>query len=301
MAHRGAEVWFVDVGQGHATVAVCDGRAMVIDCPNRGADAVVALLDEHGDNSDAIVVTHRDLDHCGGIRAIIDRHPPTFLYINPSYAVPPGGAEKMKVRAVLQSIYSAADIHGVSIRPIHRGDSGTLASMTWDALAPTYRTVLNSSLTDATNRSSVVLRLDFEEKRVLMTGDIDAAAISALINGGDDLSALVLLVPHHGAATKGLESLVAAVDPRIAIISAGRSAGTHPALSTLEGLAARPACRIMCTEVNRFCEAARIENPTCAGTVRVCLHTEDITVDPSAVEHNARIDMFASPVCRQCS
>jgi competence protein ComEC len=299
MAHRGADVWFVDVGQGHATVAVCHGRAMVIDCPARGADAVVALLDEHGDNTDAILVTHRDLDHCGGIRRVVDRHPPAVLYMNPSYALPPSGTEKMKVRTVLRGIFSAADVHGVSVLPIHRGDSGTLADMGWDALAPTYRTVLDSSLTDATNRSSVVLRMSFDKRRVLITGDIDAAAIDALLKTGDDISAYVLLVPHHGAVIRGLDRLVDAVDPRIAVISAGRSAGTHPALPTLEGLAARASCRIMCTQVNRFCHAAAIGSPTCAGTIRVRLDTDEVTVEPSVAEHDQRIDSFASPVCRQ--
>ena len=69
----GAElsVWFLDVGQGDCTVAVCDGVVMVIDGGPWEAGSFVSsfLADELGaEELEHVVLTHPHADHAGGLR-----------------------------------------------------------------------------------------------------------------------------------------------------------------------------------------------------------------------------------------
>jgi competence protein ComEC len=54
---------------------------------------------------------------------------------------------------------------------------------------------------------------------LLVTGDIERRAEAGL--GADAIAAEVVIVPHHGSATPSSAAFVAAVGPRVAIVSAG--------------------------------------------------------------------------------
>jgi hypothetical protein len=56
---------------------------------------------------------------------------------------------------------------------------------------------------------------------MLLTGDIEARAESTLLRRPDGLAASVLKVPHHGSRTSSTSGFVAAVAPRVAVISVG--------------------------------------------------------------------------------
>jgi competence protein ComEC len=71
------------------------------------------------------------------------------------------------------------------------------------------------------NDNSVVLRISYGERTILLTGDIEKAAERAL--AGQDLKADVVKVPHHGSKTSSTENFVLATKPAFAIISVGRN------------------------------------------------------------------------------
>ena len=91
----------------------------------------------------------------------------------------------------------------------------------------------------ALNNRSIVLRLDIPGFSALFTGDIEAdldRRIAARITSPVDL----LKSPHHGSATAASRGLLAAVDPRVSIVSVGlRNSYGHPAAATLERLGER--------------------------------------------------------------
>lgn len=294
-----AEVSFLDVGQGHATLVTAGGVSLLVDCPYGGSALVSEQLEAVGaEGLTGCVITHRDLDHCGGIRNVLDRFPAAELMFNPSHSVPAIGKGLPRVRSVIESILSSADVAGTRVRSIRRGESGTWGAIRWRALAPTDRMIHQATLDNNINRASIVLMLEISDAKFLITGDIDAPAVAELLVSGQDLRADVLLAPHHGAKIGNLSALVEAVSPSYGVVSVSRNAASHPSRDTLEELSHREGCRVMCTQVNRMCHPSELAESYCAGSIRFIVNPGAIEANPSQAVHGARIDKFASPICR---
>ena len=74
LPEEGLAVSYIDVGQGDATLIVCNGEAMLIDAgvPEAG-QTVVNYLDASGvDSLVYAVVTHAHEDHCGGMDEVVE-------------------------------------------------------------------------------------------------------------------------------------------------------------------------------------------------------------------------------------
>jgi len=90
------------------------------------------------------------------------------------------------------------------------------------------------------NNNSVVLRVSFGHVAMLLTGDAQSEAeVRLLSHGIANLRADVLKVGHHGSAYSSTPEFLAAVQPKIAIISCGlHNVFGHPSPITLAALAA---------------------------------------------------------------
>ena len=92
------------------------------------------------------------------------------------------------------------------------------------------------------NDYSVVLRLQYGERRILFTGDAEEKSEEEIVGKytASDLSADVLKVSHHGSSTSTTERFLNLVDPGYAVISCGvgNSYG-HPHDEVIERLNAR--------------------------------------------------------------
>ena len=87
----------------------------------------------------------------------------------------------------------------------------------------------------STNNDSVVLRIQYGERSILLTGDIEQAAERALIATPQQLHTDVIKVPHHGSKTSSTDAFVSATKPQFAIISVGRNSRFgHPHKEVVE-------------------------------------------------------------------
>jgi competence protein ComEC len=85
------------------------------------------------------------------------------------------------------------------------------------------------------NNDSVVLRLQLGERALLLTGDIEKPAESRLLQAHSNLRADVVKVAHHGSKTSSTPALVAAAQPRFAVISVGQtSIFGHPSKEVVD-------------------------------------------------------------------
>ena len=71
--------------------------------------------------------------------------------------------------------------------------------------------------------------------RLLLPGDIQQNVEEKLTRDGAPLAADFVKVPHHGSKTSSTEDFVAAVAPRVAVISVGEANSFgHPSQSVVE-------------------------------------------------------------------
>jgi competence protein ComEC len=70
--------------------------------------------------------------------------------------------------------------------------------------------------------NSLVLRISYGAVSFLLPGDIYTGAEKRIVERyGDELSSTVLLAPHHGSRRSNSALFIGAVNPQVAIISAG--------------------------------------------------------------------------------
>ena len=253
ISHRYAEgrlsITFLDVGQGDAIlISFPKGKLMLFDSGGRvayrnsssGGDmaedfeedrlglAEAALLPSlwfRGiQRLDWIAASHGDADHIEAFDELID-----------AMRVDTAWEGKRSAGDVTENSFHRAVSSGrIPLRSVGRGDhfevDGVLIEALWPDVAAEWGDMSG-------NDRSLVLRLRYGRRSFLLTGDIEAAAETHLVNQGAGLQADVLKVPHHGSKTSSTQSFLDAVSPLHAIISAGRpSPFGHPHESVLHRL-----------------------------------------------------------------
>jgi competence protein ComEC len=91
---------------------------------------------------------------------------------------------------------------------------------------------------DNPNEASLVLLVTYGNVRILLTGDAEAGEEDWLVRRyGDALRADVLKVGHHGSATSTTPAFLAAVSPRVALVSVGVANDYgHPSAAVMQAL-----------------------------------------------------------------
>ena len=76
--------------------------------------------------------------------------------------------------------------------------------------------------TDDLNNASLVMRIGYGNFSILFAGDIGSDIEEKLILAGNNLRADVLKIPHHGSRHSSSHEFLAAVQPKIAVLSVGK-------------------------------------------------------------------------------
>jgi competence protein ComEC len=173
---------------------------------------------------DIVVASHSDEDHMAGLPAVLAA----------------GDVERLVLPAWMYSeeevvpLLRAARRRGVEVRRVVRGSAISVGDTVLEVLWPPA-----SGLPAAENERSLAARLHFAGGVVLVTSDIGRATEVALSRLGS-LDCDVLIVPHHGSRNSASSVLLAATNPKIALIPAGpRNIHGHPHPEVLERLESR--------------------------------------------------------------
>ncbi len=199
---HGFEVSVLDVGQGLSVVVQTAGHTLLYDAGpasddgfDAGESVVVPYLLRLGvARLDAVVISHSDQDHAGGLKSV---------------------RRLMKVDAA----YGAGSDH-----PCRDGESWNWDGLRFDFLHPPG----DGDWSD--NNGSCVLRVSGEGHSLLLTGDIEREAENRLVAvHGANLLSDVLVAPHHGSKTSSSAAFVDAVHPAVVVYGAGwRNHFKHP-------------------------------------------------------------------------
>lgn len=222
----------LDVGQGDAILVVSpNGRRMLVDGgpdPRAVLDGLGRHLPPWDRRLDVVVLTHPDLDHVGGLPAVLERYDVGWVLDPDLPAESPDAAFWSATRhAEPARVVRAAAGGRIALDP----EAGVAADILWP---PEPRL---AGVGAEANNNAVVLRLAYGRTSALLTGDIEAPAEAALLAAGARLDAQVLKVAHHGSATSTTADWLAAVRPALALIGVG--AGNrygHPDPGVLERL-----------------------------------------------------------------
>jgi competence protein ComEC len=189
------ELEALDVGQGTAVRVTTRSETLLYDTgPGDGRDfslvpSVIepALRGRGVDTPSRVVISHGDLDHAGGVGAMLRRHPGALYLVN------------------------------------HRDDTGgggCTDSAAWTSDEFSFRALHPSPrLPYLGNSSSCVVSVRGGETSLLLTGDIPEAIEKRLLSQGLDSHAIVL-VPHHGSLTSSSPEFIDRLRPELAIATA---------------------------------------------------------------------------------
>src|SRR5207302_11029728 len=98
------------------------------------------------------------------------------------------------------------------------------------------------------NDNSLVIDLTWRGRKILFSGDLEAAGEAELLARIKPFAADVVKVPHHGSKTSSTADLVAATQPSLAVISVGEHNRWHFPNQALLARWAGSGARVMRTD-----------------------------------------------------
>lgn len=258
---------FLDVGQGNSIlIHTSDGVNIIYDggsSSNKksGENIILPALKYYGmSHIDLVMLSHGDIDHVNGLVYLFEEAELEGLKLDRLCI-----AEGAVMTKELQKLLSAADAIGCEVIYGYAGMGFAAGNAEIKVLYPekTQKTAggfgedgkafgseklsegVESLQGGETNEKSLVVRVDFSGTSILLTGDIGFETEERILQnmetkeltGQKTLKTDILQCPHHGSAYSSSEEFIAAVSPRMVVISCGKhNRYGHPAMSTLERL-----------------------------------------------------------------
>ncbi len=194
-------VHVLDVGQGLAILLQTANHAVLYDTGfgiadgySAGQMVVVPALQSLGVRQlDALVISHGDNDHIGGLVGVLEAFPGTELITTP---------------AVIASLGTSAQ------------NCKTAPAWQWDGVLFQFLSVDDSAL--SSNNQSCVLRVSTSSASVLLPGDIERDTELLLATQfSNKLASDLLISPHHGSKSSSSYPFLKLAKPQLAIVSAG--------------------------------------------------------------------------------
>ena len=226
----------LDIGQGDSLLIVTpSGRTILMDAgPDLTAlqrlGEVLPLLRRR---IDMIILSHPHQDHLGAFADILERYDVGAAMLT---GIQYPNSDYLRMLRLLKEKHTRIIVPDPS-KDIDLGDGVVL-----DVLWPKPGLFGKKGRDDDVHNTSVALRVLYKDQSLLLTGDIEMRQEDAILAAGEDVSATVLKVAHHGSRTSSSTGFLieAGANPfpipevrapplrlQTAIISAGRNNKFH--------------------------------------------------------------------------
>jgi competence protein ComEC len=203
------KVHYIDVGQADATLfqysdAEQDYTILFDTGDWRGNEVVNYLQSQNVSSIDLVVVSHPDADHIGQLDQVMNTFDVGEVWLSGNES-----SSETFQRGIEAVINSGADFH----EP-RTGEEYEIGPLEIDVLYP-------SSISGRSNEESVSLLFTYGSTKFLFTGDAARSDELKMLNSGIDIQADILQLGHHGSNTSSDPAFIDAVNPSVAIYSAG--------------------------------------------------------------------------------
>lgn len=218
-------LYFLDVGQGDSIfVEAPSGEQILIDggSGNKVIYELAEIMPFFDRSIDWVVLTHPDMDHVGGLIDVLKRYE----------------VEKVLITGVnSESSYYIEFLKATKGAEVVIADGGefNVGNVEFDILYP-FENVFSERFLKG-NDSSIVMKMVYEDVKVLLTGDVELDGEIELLEAGVDLRADILKVGHHGSATSSSVEFLEAVGADVFVIQCGKdNRFKHPHKEVLDRL-----------------------------------------------------------------
>lgn len=229
-------VTYLDVNQGdsilietpkHKTILIDGGGYRGNQADRKTSEEVLlpAFYSKRITALDLVILSHPHDDHMKGLEELMGEIPIHNLGL---YEI-----ENKEMKSFLKK----ARLNDIPI--LHLSDKNTIEieeDIKIEVLSPKKGMLISNQQKDV-NNASVVLRMDYDQRSFLFTGDIEREMENQLLQDGKNIKVDVLKVAHHGSQSSSQESFLKKTLPKISVISLGENnAFGHPDPRTIEQL-----------------------------------------------------------------
>jgi competence protein ComEC len=201
------ELWFtlLDVGQGLSVVVRTQEHTLIYDTGpsfseqfDTGSAVIVPYLRQVGVRAiDRLIISHSDNDHLGGARSLLKHYEAGEVLV--------AGSERIQIPGAKLCV---------------RGQQWRWDGIEFSIIYPDQDKKRLNRISN--NNDSCILRIVAPGGTILLTGDIEKQAEKDLLNDpAVELTADILVVPHHGSKTSSTHGFIRAVDPEFALFPVG--------------------------------------------------------------------------------
>jgi competence protein ComEC len=205
---------FVSVGHGSAVVLeLPDGQVWIYDAgrlgsPRAAAQSIEAYLRSRRiSHIDALVLSHADIDHYNAVPELLEKFSVQAVYVSPQMF--------REATAPLMILRAAIAQASVPIETVAAGDALVAGDCIARIVHPPRNGVMGND-----NAQSIVLSVEYDGRRVLLTGDLESEGARQLLSG-PPLDCDILMAPHHGSPQSDPAAVVSWSTPEWAVISSG--------------------------------------------------------------------------------
>lgn len=199
---------FCDVLQGDGAIVTRGNWQMLIDV---GADngKMLGCLDKYvpfwDKKIEGVIISHWDKDHSGALATINKYYQVERLYESTA------SGDKIE-----------EDIKTIVLRA---GDILKYGKIFFEVIYPRETTKLD-------NENSLVLVMNYEEKKMIFTGDVDVGGEGSMMSWWKG-NVEGIKISHHGSDTASSREWLERIKPGVAIISVGKNSYGHPSETVL--------------------------------------------------------------------
>lgn len=217
------QVSILDVGQGESIfiefpnreTMILDGGGFYKNSLDIGKMVVAPFLWSRGiGHIDYLAATHSDQDHISGLESLVD------LFSIGHFLDGFSGLNDSRIDKLRQKVLSRQAV----LVPLQPGIPLNIGEVRLIPLHPGPQFILQTIANRKSkvgNELSLVLRLEYREFSMLLTGDIGKSTEEYLIQHAAPLQADFLKSPHHGSRFSNSLSFIRTVQPQAVIFSSG--------------------------------------------------------------------------------